>query len=266
VRTLALGGAAAAVAAIGVATALHESGSDSRTNGRNVTRGNLALALPAPVRPAFTVPTPRPLRTRAADSLWAPVTRPVVARTAPNADARPIARLGLETPEGTSNLVLLVARTEIAGRRWLRVRLPILPNNTTGWVPRSALGGLVPVDTRLLVDLERLRAQLFRHGRRIFDAPVGVGAAEAPTPRGEFYIRNKLTRFSSSFYGPVAFGTSARSAILTDWPDGGYIGIHGTNEPQLIPGRVSHGCIRMRNDDILRLARLMPVGTPLIIR
>jgi lipoprotein-anchoring transpeptidase ErfK/SrfK len=44
------------------------------------------------------------------------------------------------------------------------------------------------------------------------------------------------------------------------------IGIHGTNEPSLIPGRISHGCIRMRNHRIRRLARLMPVGTPLTIR
>jgi lipoprotein-anchoring transpeptidase ErfK/SrfK len=95
---------------------------------------------------------------------------------------------------------------------------------------------------------------------------VGVGTAQAPTPRGSFYIRDQLTDFASPFYGPVAFGTSARSAVLTDWPDGGYIGIHGTNEPQLVPGRVSHGCIRLRNEDITRLARLMPVGTPLLVR
>ena len=43
------------------------------------------------------------------------------------------------------------------------------------------------------------------------------------------------------------------------------MGIHGTNSPELIPGRVSHGCIRMRNADVLRLSRLMPVGTPLTI-
>jgi lipoprotein-anchoring transpeptidase ErfK/SrfK len=43
------------------------------------------------------------------------------------------------------------------------------------------------------------------------------------------------------------------------------VGIHGTNQPQLVPGRPSHGCIRMRNSDILRLGRLMPVGTPLRI-
>jgi lipoprotein-anchoring transpeptidase ErfK/SrfK len=54
--------------------------------------------------------------------------------------------------------------------------------------------------------------------------------------------------------------------VLTDWPDGGFVGIHGTNEPELIPGAISHGCIRLRNVDILRLSRLMPVGTPLTIR
>jgi lipoprotein-anchoring transpeptidase ErfK/SrfK len=79
-------------------------------------------------------------------------------------------------------------------------------------------------------------------------------------------VRSKLTRYASAFYGPIAFGTTARSAVLTDWPAGGFVGIHGTNQPQLLPGRVSHGCIRMRNNDILRLAALMPIGTPLTIR
>ena len=67
-------------------------------------------------------------------------------------------------------------------------------------------------------------------------------------------------------YGPVAFGTSARSPGLSDWPGGGFIGIHGTDRPELIPGRISHGCIRMRNADILALAKRMPVGTPITIR
>ena len=78
-------------------------------------------------------------------------------------------------------------------------------------------------------------------------------------------MRVKLTRFRSPFYGPLAFGTSARSAVLTDWPAGGFIGIHGTDRPDLLPGRVSHGCVRMSNRAILRLGRLMPVGTPVVI-
>lgn len=98
------------------------------------------------------------------------------------------------------------------------------------------------------------------------DPRTGLGSSAWPTPRGEFYVRNKLTDFASPMYGSVAFGTSARSADLTDWPAGGYVVIHGTDEPELLPGHVSHGCIRMRNADILRLSKLMPVGTPITIR
>ena len=178
-----------------------------------------------------------------------------------------MARLDEVTPEGTTNIVLIIGRAEdTMGTTWVRVRLPVLPNNSAGWIRRDSLGGLVPVDARLVVDREALTATLFKRGRPVFRARVGVGTAASPTPTGHFYVRNKLTKFRSPFYGPIAFGTSARSAVLTDWPAGGFVGIHGTNRPHLIPGHVSHGCIRLRNDDIRRLARLMPIGTPLIVR
>jgi lipoprotein-anchoring transpeptidase ErfK/SrfK len=124
----------------------------------------------------------------------------------------------------------------------------------------------VLLDTRLIVDRAHFRATLFRDGVEVFSAPVGVGQARSPTPAGDFYVRDVLTRYRSSTYGPVAFGISGRSASLTDWPAGGYIGIHGTNQPSLIPGAVSHGCVRMRNGDITRLAALMPVGTPVTVQ
>ena len=178
-----------------------------------------------------------------------------------------MARLYRWTPEGTTNIVTALARAvDARGRIWVKVRLAVLPNGTTGWVPRAALGGYATVTTRLVVDRRRMTATLLRSGRGVMRVPVGIGTAAAPTPAGEFYVRNRLTRYRSSFYGPVAFGTSARSQRLTDWPGGGFIGIHGTDRPELIPGRVSHGCIRMRNADIRRLARLMPIGTPVSIR
>jgi lipoprotein-anchoring transpeptidase ErfK/SrfK len=244
-----------------IAGLLHESGTP---------RASLALAAPSvpdPVEPAFTVVTPRPLEDRQARVQWATVLQPTVVRSEPRDDASAATTLETATPEGTANIVLILGRARDAeGHLWLRVRLPVLPNNTTGWVPRGALGGYVEVRTRLVVDLTQLTATLSRDGRPIFRAIVGVGRPEWPTPPGEFYIRNKLTEFRSPFYGPVAFGTSARSAVLTDWPAGGFVGIHGTDRPDLLPGRVSHGCIRMRNADILRLARLMPVGTPVTVR
>lgn len=224
-------------------------------------------ALPAPPRPALTVPAPRGLGDGARVAVWTSVLRRATARARPEGRARSVARLARRTPEGTANIVLVDGRESDARRRvWVRVRLPVLPNGTTGWVPRRALGAYQTVRTRLVVDRRRLSATLLRDGRAVFRADVGVGQARWPTPRGRFYIRNRLTRYRSPTYGPLAFGTSARSEQLTDWPAGGFVGIHGTDRPGLLPGRVSHGCIRMRNGDILRLGRLMAVGTPVVIR
>ena len=151
------------------------------------------------------------------------------------------------------------------GAIWVHVGLSVLPNDTEGWVPRNLLGGWSFVDTRLVIDRARFTATLYRAGRVIFRARVGVGALGTPTPAGQFYVRDRLTGFSSPIYGPLAFGTNARSPTLTDWPGGGVVGIHGTNQPSLIPGRVSHGCVRLTNSAILKLGKLMPVGTTVTI-
>lgn len=222
--------------------------------------------LPAAALPAFTVGRPRLLDPREARSRFAPVSRTVVAVRMPRVGATPVATLAPQTEERTTNVVLVLREIRRNGAGWVHVRLPVLPNGRTGWVRRSALGGYAFVRTRLVVDRARLRATLLEDGRPIFRAPIGIGVPAAPTPAGEFYVRLRLAGFDDPFYGPLAFGTSARSDVLTDWPGGGFIGIHGTNAPELIPGRVSHGCVRLRNEDIVRLSRLMPVGTPLTIR
>jgi hypothetical protein len=222
--------------------------------------------MPAPPDPALDVPAPAPLEREPHVSMWSAVERPVTARSGPGRGRR-VARVRSRTPEGTDNIVLVRRRArDTRGRVWVEARLPVLPNGTLGWIPRDALGGYRTVRTHLVVERRRFTATLKRDGRRIFRARVGVGLQEWPTPRGRFYIRNKLVRYRSTFYGPLAFGTSARSAVLTDWPGGGFVGVHGTGRPDLLPGRVSHGCIRMRNRDILRLGRLMPVGTPVTIK
>jgi lipoprotein-anchoring transpeptidase ErfK/SrfK len=118
---------------------------------------------------------------------------------------------------------------------------------------------------QLVVDRRTLRITLFKNGKKIFNAPIGVGKSGTPTPGGKFWIREKLHGFGNAVYGPIAFGTAAYSKI-SDWPGGGVVGIHGTNQPQLIPGRPSHGCVRVKNKDILRLDRLMKPGTPLLIK
>jgi lipoprotein-anchoring transpeptidase ErfK/SrfK len=210
-----------------------------------------------------------PVRTLLTNSVvghWAVVVRQVGARKTPNMDSYIITTLPTVTGDGTQNVVLILDELDLSKSKvWYRVRLPILPNNSTGWVPKSALGTVTPVHTHLYVNRSTQTAVLKKDGRVIFTTRVGVGKPYWPTPPGQFYIRDKLTNFNNPFYGPIAFGTSARSAVLTDWPGGGFVGVHGTNEPDLIPGRISHGCIRLKNDAIMQLSHLLTVGTPLTI-
>jgi lipoprotein-anchoring transpeptidase ErfK/SrfK len=132
-------------------------------------------------------------------------------------------------------------------------------------VPEEALAPLHRVTTQLVIDRRRLRGTLRRAGRVVWSSPIGVGKAGTPTPGGRFWIRERLRApFGGGLYGPWAFGTSAYSS-LSEWPGGGVVGIHGTNQPELIPGRPSHGCIRVPNLAIRRLAGLAPLGTPVLI-
>ena len=122
------------------------------------------------------------------------------------------------------------------------MRLPLRPAGQIGWVPQWTLGAPQTVHTYVVVSTEKMTLTLYRNGKVIFTTRVGTGKASTPTPHGQFYIRDRLTGFGpGSIYGPVAFGTSALSNVETDWPGGGVIGIHGTNEPSLIPGHPSHG-------------------------
>jgi hypothetical protein len=251
------------VGVVGVAFALGDRGASGQV-ARSV---SLAAALPdddplaPPHRMGLAIPVPELLAAHGDSvSLWAPVRRSLDIRDVPSENGRMVGHVSTTTPEGTENLVLVTGPTRSDDRLWVPVRAA----GATGWAPREALGGYEAVDTRLLVDTHAFTATLLRSSRAVFRARIGVGTSAAPTPTGSYFVRSKLTRYRSSFYGPVAFGTSARST-LTDWPAGGFVGIHGTSRPELLPGRVSHGCIRMRNADIVELARLMPVGTPVEI-
>jgi hypothetical protein len=199
-------------------------------------------------------------------SRWAYPTGEARVRAAPSAHARTVGWLRFLTIDGQAEIYLALASERLAsGRTWIHIELPGRPNGQKGWVLRGALGAFTTVDGYLLVDEQDLRATLFRDGRSIFSAPIGVGKASTVTPAGQFYVVEKLVTADAPAYGPYALGTSAYAPTLSEWPGGGVVGIHGTDEPQLIPGRPSHGCVRMRNVDIARLWSLIALGTPIDI-
>ncbi len=191
---------------------------------------------------------------------------PSAVRLRPLATSPVVARLRYFSEDGPDEIYLVTrSRLDADGQTWLQIRVPMRPRPRTGWVPRARLGRLVTVRTKLRVNRRTQRAVLLKDGRPIWSSSIGVGTPATPTPAGRFWVRTRLRGFAGrSMYGPWAFGTSAYS-VLTDWPGGGVVGIHGTDQPELIPGRVSHGCIRVPNGRIRRLARLMPIGTPIEI-
>ncbi|HWH11649.1 MAG TPA: L,D-transpeptidase [Solirubrobacteraceae bacterium] len=201
-------------------------------------------------------------------TLWAFVSWEAPIRSSPIAAAPVIGGLHLLTEERTATVYEVLSRwVDPHGAAWLRIRVPLVRDSSLrGWVPSAALGSLHTDHTLLHINTAALRATLYDDGRVIWSAPVGIGKPGTTTPHGHFYIREGLKLgTATSLYGVYAFGTSAYSATLTDWPGGGVIGIHGTNQPQLIPGRPSHGCVRVQNPAMLELSHLMPLGTPVWI-
>lgn len=205
-------------------------------------------------------------------SRWAFVRSATVARRRPLGSARAIAKVARRTPLNTREVVLALSETRAAGSRtWTRIRFPTRSQTSTGWVPRRALGRYRLVTTAMRIDRESLVATLEDGGTQVWRARVAVGTQADPTPTGRFYVNSRIVPVEDGaarpegFYGVFAFGTSAYAPNLSDWPGGGIVAVHGTNRPDLIPGRVSKGCIRVNNERVSRLRGLMPLGTPIEI-
>jgi lipoprotein-anchoring transpeptidase ErfK/SrfK len=183
----------------------------------------------------------------------------------PSTRSAVLTKLAYYTPD---NEALQTYRFESARRigrsQWERIDVPMRPNGQTGWVKRSSLGAAHISHTLIVIDIATESLVLYNHGKVEFTAPVGTGAPGTPTPTGRYWIAEAFPS-SSAFYGPWAFGTTDY-ATDTEFPDGSIVGIHGTDQPQLIPGDPSHGCIRLKNQDILKLKQLVSIGTAVWIR
>ncbi|EJW19717.1 L,D-transpeptidase [Paenibacillus alvei] len=107
---------------------------------------------------------------------------------------------------------------------------------------------------RIIVDLTARRLYLLDGDTVVREYPVGIGKMLTQTPTGEYTIINKAPNPGGPF-GAFWMGLSKP-----------HYGIHGTNDPASIGHLVSHGCIRMYNEDVLQLAALVPIHTRVTIR
>jgi hypothetical protein len=175
---------------------------------------------------------------------------------------RPFATFDHPAPFGTPRVFLVLEDTG----HWIQVLLPMRPNGSEGWV-RAEDVVLASNPYRIDVDLSEFQLSAFKDDRVVVESSAAIGTGGTPTPTGLFFT-TILAKPSdpTSPYGKYAYGLSAYSEVLTTFAGGdGQVAIHGTNQPSLIGSQVSHGCVRVDNATITKLARLIPLGTPVRI-
>nr|WP_241480318.1 L,D-transpeptidase [Nocardiopsis halotolerans] len=157
----------------------------------------------------------------------------------------------------------LVERNE---GEWLEVLLPVRPNGSTGWI-RSDEVELTSTSYRLDVDLGDFTFTVFDGDEEVRAGVIGTGEGETPTPPGRYYFTELLQPPDPEGpYGVYAFGLSGFSETLETFAGGpGQLAVHGTNDEDALGRQVSHGCVRVSNEDITWMAENLPIGTPVEI-
>jgi L,D-transpeptidase catalytic domain len=172
--------------------------------------------------------------------------------------------LDTQNPSGSFSPMLIEGAKRRAGEAWYRVLLPLRPNGSAAWVRESDVS-LRRIDQRIEVDLSDRTLRYYVHDDLKKHFRVGVGTDATPTGTGTFYVWVKI-RYASPYqpYGIAALGLSGFSPVLSEWPGGGRMAIHGTSSPSDLGNAVSHGCVRVFNDDLKSLLDV-PLGTPVEI-
>jgi lipoprotein-anchoring transpeptidase ErfK/SrfK len=189
----------------------------------------------------------------------------IAVRKAPSRGAAVVRTLTQFRPDFRPRWVLAVGAKRASNGRatWYEIALPGRPNGQRGWIPAGSVA-LTPTDRWLVVYRESRRFAFYVDGTLARTGRVAVGAPGMETPVGLFYVQSRFTPRRYPILGAFAFETSGYSK-LSDWPGGGVVGVHGTPWPWLLGRAVSHGCVRLHNDDVLWLRGRMPLGTPIKI-
>lgn len=228
--------------------------------------GPAAAAHPSPVRstlPAWgkDLPQVAPARVGPVSQVArAAVPTVTVYRTA--TDTKPWMTLTNPLPSKAPRVFLVQDRE---GDR-LRVLLPVRPNQSQGWIKASDVT-ISQHEFRIVVSIGEHTLTLYRGSTVVMQEKAGLGTASTPTPGGVYFTKELLKPSDpKGAYGPYAYGLSGYSPVLNEFLGGdGALGIHGTDDPTSLGKSVSHGCIRISNTAITKLAGMLPLGVPVQI-
>jgi len=181
---------------------------------------------------------------------------------------------GLTNPGPFEGSRTLQTTGEVEGK-FLEVILPRLPNGSKAWVLSKDVETFYS-DKKIVVDLSDRTARVITakecsvfglselsltecrnsNNKVLAEAPVAIGTDSTPTPLLDAVIdylweRSTSSVYFSQVYGDRIFGLNQHSEVLEDFNGKRpAIAIHSTSSPELIGGKVSNGCIRMKPEDI----------------
>ncbi len=181
----------------------------------------------------------------------------------PDSDVDPEWELAVPTEfGGLRHFLVLEELTTSDGSEWLRIQVPVRPNGTEGWIPRSHVT-LNEVTSRVLIDLSDRSVVVWDGDDIVIDTRVAIGTDRTPTPTGTYYVRDSFPWNPESVYGPWVFALSSYSEVI-DQINGGdaVVALHGTRDNSVLGEAVSLGCIRIDNDVLLEMSTIVEPGTP----
>ena len=136
---------------------------------------------------------------------------------------------------------------------------------------QSPLEGMVR-ETRLVIRLELKKLEYYEGETLVKQYDIAVGQADWETPVGHFAVLD--LRKDPLWQHPItgeAIPTGPDNPLGSRWigfafDDEYHIGIHGTNQEELVGQAVSHGCVRMRDDEIQELFQKVAIGAPITVQ
>jgi hypothetical protein len=163
-------------------------------------------------------------------------------------------------------LLVLEAR-EVDGVRWLRVRLPAWFSHgmPSGWLNAQRVKVRVN-HWRLEISREQGTLKVVHDGKIVRTAHVGTGTSSTPTPRG-LHATYDHWRSNHAVLGDWTVSLTTHSPQVPVF-DGiqAVVAIHGWHAAGGGQGAVSHGCVRVADDSLMRMVALeLPIGTPVLV-
>ena len=155
---------------------------------------------------------------------------------------------------------------------------PATPSNQQSSPAPSGSTAAGRTNSAIQVDTKTNILTVLENDKIVAAYPVTIGSSQTASPVGDWHVRgiSKMPRFrwdeamlkhgerSGNFY-MLPSGPRSPVGVLWIALNKKGIGIHGTSTPDTIGHAASHGCIRLANWDVVRLAQRVKVGTPVSI-